>query len=183
MKAGSLRVLFAAVLLAVTALAAVGFFTDRVERALQGERAAALAADLVTEQGEPIPEAWLAKARSLGLTTSRQVGFPSVLFLQGQPRLVQVKAVDAGYPLRGRLRIERPDGTESGEPPRPGEAVVEARIARWLGEQTAVPLGRVKLHLAGRLLEEPDVGANLFRLAPRLLINRADLNASGLLGP
>ncbi len=183
MKTGSLRILFAAVLLAVTALAAVGFFADRVERALQGERAAALAADLVAEQGEPIPQAWIARAQSLGLATSRQVTFPSVLFLQGQPRLVQVKAVDASYPLRGRLRVGRPDGSESGEPPRPGEAVVEARIARWLGEQTEVPLGRLKLRLAGRLLEEPDVGASLFRLAPRLLINRADVDASGLLGP
>ena len=180
---GGLHVLFAAVLLAVTALAAVGFFADRVERALQGERAAALAADLVAEQGEPIPEAWVERARALGLATSRQVTFPSVLFLQGRPRLVQVKAVDDAYPLRGRLRIAAPDGSIVSQPPRPGEAVVEPRLARWLGEATQVPLGRVRLKRAGRLLEEPDVGASLFRLAPRLLIHRADPEASGLLGP
>ena len=111
-----LRLLFAAVLIAVAALSSVAFFADRVERALVLQGAALMAADLVVQQGTPIPEEWRAKADALGLAQARMVSFPSVVLANERPLLVQVKAVESPYPLRGRLQVKTPGG-ETGRPP------------------------------------------------------------------
>jgi len=184
MRSGGLRVLFLAVTLAVMALAAVGFFADRVQQALSAERAAAIAADLVVEQGEPIPAEWIERAQQLGLQSSREMSFPSVLFLGEQPQLVRIKAVESNYPLRGRLEIVTAQGEPTGAPPGPGEAVAGARLLRLLADaQATVGLGSLQLRLVGRLVDEPDLGASLFQLAPRLLVSWQDAQHSGLLGP
>lgn len=184
MRSGGLRVLFLAVTLAVTALAAVGFFADRVQQALSAERAAAIAADLVVEQGEPIPAKWIEQAERLGLRTSRMLGFPSVLFIGERPQLVRIKAVEQDYPLRGRLEIIGRGEQSIATPPGEGQAVAGARLLDLLGEgQTTIELGRRQLQLIGRLVDEPDPGASLFQLAPRVLVSWQDAQGSGLLGP
>ncbi len=114
MRRNSLRILILAVMFAVTALSAVGFFADRVGRVLSVEGAAAIAADLVIEQVGPIPSAWLEEARRLKLQTSRMVRFPSVLFFGDRPQLVQIKAVDTNYPLRGHCGYVFPPVRVSG---------------------------------------------------------------------
>jgi putative ABC transport system permease protein len=105
-----LRLLFLAVLVAVAALTSVAFFADRVERALERQGASLLAADLVVEHGEAFPSDWLDEARRRGLETARSVTFPSVILSGEQPLLVQIKAVEPPYPLRGRLRVDTPAG-------------------------------------------------------------------------
>ncbi len=182
--ATGLWVLVLAVTLATTALSAVAFFAERMHKALSSESAAALAADLVVEQGKPIPSAWLDQAVERGLQTARVLAFPSVLFVAEQPQLVRVKAVEPGYPLRGRLAIENRAGEVSQMPPGEGEAVAEPRLARLLGsDRDAIQLGHRELQLSGRLVEEPDPSASLFQLAPRLLVSWVDAQQSGLLGP
>ncbi|MGB5614150.1 MAG: FtsX-like permease family protein [Sedimenticolaceae bacterium] len=180
-----LRLLLAAVLVAVAALTSVAFFADRVERALVLQGAALMAADLVVEQGGEIPQDWLAQAEHLGLRSARTVTFPSVVIAAGRPLLVQVKAVESPYPLRGHLRVETPAG-EVGQVPADGEAWLEGRLRDRLGAQigeTDIRLGEVGLRAAGVLLDEPDRGGNLFQLAPRLMISYRDASRSGLLGP
>ncbi len=181
-----LGLLFWALVIAVTALSSVAFFTDRVEQALYREGASALAADLVLQQGQPIPSDWITRATEQGLQHSQQVTFPSVIFAQGKPHLVQVKAVDAAYPLRGELQIQRRHGTDALAPV-PGQASADAALLRALGaspdDPVTFPLGSRSLQLNGRLIKVPDASLNLFQLAPRLLVHRQDAAASGLLGP
>ena len=177
-----LRLLLWSLVVAVTALSSVGFFAERVQRALLDEGASVLAADLVVEQGRPIPEAWLQQAESLELQTSLLVSFPSVLFLAERPQLVQVKAVQDNYPLRGRLQIATAGG-ELGTPPGRGQVAVAAKLARLLQGADRLDIGEAELRLVGRVLAEPDVGGNLFALAPRVLINWQDTGRSALLGP
>jgi putative ABC transport system permease protein len=180
-----LRLLAAAVLVAVAALTSVVFFADRVERALALQGAALLAADLVLEQGEPVPQDWLDQAAGMGLRSARTVTFPSVIIANDRPVLVQAKAVEAPYPLRGRLRVETAQGA-SGAVPAPGEAWLEGRLRDRLQARigaTALAFGELQLLAAGLLIDEPDRGGNLFQLAPRLMVNYADAEASGLLGP
>lgn len=183
MRQRSLRILLWAVMLAVTALSAVGFFAERVAKALSAEGSAAIAADLVLEQGEPIPASWVERARKEGLSTSRILTFPSVLFINEAPQLVQIKAVEPNFPLRGRLRI-RNAGSESTRPPADGQAAIEARLERLFAQdEQTVAVGRLRLQIIGILSEEPDLGASLFQLAPRVLISWSDAQRSGLLGP
>lgn len=181
-----LRLLAAAVLVAVAALSSVAFFADRVERALVLQGASLLAADLVVEHGEALPAEWRSQAAELGLRSARSVTFPSVILAGDRPLLVQVKAVEPPYPLRGQLQVQAPDGALVGHPPAPGQAWLEGRLRDRLGAETGVsrvPLGELELQAAGLLIDEPDRGGNLFQLAPRLMIAYQDAGRSGLLGP
>jgi putative ABC transport system permease protein len=179
-----LRLLFVAVLVAVSALSSVAFFADRVERALALQGAALMAADLVVEQGGDIPDAWREQAEALGLRHARIVMFPSVVLANERPLLVQVKAVESPYPLRGQLQVQTPQGPLSRMPDE-GQAWLENRLRDRL-EITigsgSLQLGELTLDAAGLLVDEPDRGGNLFQLAPRLMINYRDAERSGLLG-
>lgn len=102
LRAGELNVLVAAIVLAVAATTAVGFFTDRVGRAIRQQASVVLAADLVIRSPAPIRPDFLAEARARGLATAEAVSFPSVVLTQtDQSSLATIEAVSAGYPLRG----------------------------------------------------------------------------------
>ena len=177
-----LGLLFGSLGVAIAALCAVAFFADRVEQSLYQQGAAALAADLVVQQGQPIPADWVTEAERQGLRHSQQTTFPSVIFAQGKPQLVQVKAVDLSYPLRGQLRVRQDDAVRT-QAPVPGTVYVDPALSRVLADDSTIPFGTHTLTIAGTLLEVPDASANLFQLAPRVLVNHQDAEASGLLGP
>lgn len=185
-RSGELRVLAAALSVAVASVSAVGFFTDRVRQAMEHQAGELLAADLVIESGEPVPAQWRQQAVSLGLETSRTVSFRSVVMAGDRIQLAEVKAVDSAYPLRGELRIaDRPFGSDrsvSGAP-EPGRAWAEPRLFQALGVQpgSAVNLGESELRMDGVVAFEPDRGGELFSIAPRLMMNIDDLPDTGLL--
>ena len=104
-RAGELRILALSLTVAVASVTAVAFFTDRIERAMQDQAAELLGADLVLAASSPIRKKLLEKAVREGLRTAITVDFPSVVLAGDETVLVQVKAVDPGYPLRGALKI------------------------------------------------------------------------------
>ena len=180
-----LRLLMLAAAVAVAAMTTVGLFADRVDRSLNRQGAALIAADLAVEQGRAIPQAWIDQAHALGLRTSRIVRFPSVIVSGEQLILTQVKAVDEHYPLRGELVVNTPQGVVR-RGPEIGAAFIAPSLQARIGTQSghdALPLGKVRVTAAGVIETEPDRGGNLFQLAPRLMTHRADAEASGLLGP
>ncbi len=187
-RSGELSLLSLALVLAVAAVTAVGFFTDRVDQALRDQGTELLAADLVVESGTALDPALADQARRLGLATARTLGFPSVVLGAGAPQLVQVKAVDPGYPLRGRLWVRR-DGAGAAEPvqgpPAPGNLWVEPGLLALLPSQLGaeLALGQSRLRLAGLIQSEPDRGGHLFQIAPRVLLGLDDLPATGLVTP
>ncbi len=187
-RSGELRLLAAALIVAVAAISAVGFFTDRVRLALEQQATEMLAADLVIETSDPPPAEFEEQARQRGLSTAQTLSFPSVVFSGERPQLVQVKAVSAGYPLRGVLRIsqsrfgeERP----SGSGPRSGEVWVEPRLLALLDSTagSTLSLGEAEFPIGRVLRWEPDRGGNLFRLAPRVMLSLSDLEATNLVTP
>ena len=182
----SLLLLFSALIVAVAAMTSVAFFVDRVDRGLVLQGSALMAADMVIEHGEQFPPEWSRQAENAGVRFSRQVSFPSVLFFNDEPLLVQVKAVDQHYPLRGELQIETVDKQLINEPPISGQAYIEQVVRNQIGQQAdniSIPLGQLELQFAGVLQQEPDRGGSLFQLAPRIMISSEDLANSGLLGP
>jgi putative ABC transport system permease protein len=124
-RAGELRLLLVAVMLAVAALTAVGFFADRIKGGLQRDAKALLGGDAVVSSDKPTPAAFIAKARELGLQTNGNTGFPTMARATdaqgGASKLVALKAVQPGYPLRGTLKVAQgPEAAEenaSGIPP------------------------------------------------------------------
>jgi putative ABC transport system permease protein len=182
LRSGELRALLLSVGLAVTALTAVAFFTDRVGRGLERQGAHLLAADLVFEHGEALAVPLAEEAQQRGLSVARTLEFPSVIFDQDRPVLVQVKVVGPGYPLRGQLELEsRP----AQGPPETGSTWVEPRLLTTLDAALGdtLPLGETRLVIDDAIVYEPDRGGDLVRFAPRLIINYEDAANSGLLGP
>jgi putative ABC transport system permease protein len=177
-----------ALILAVGAVTAVSFFTDRVRQAMAIQGGAMLAADLVVDSINPIPASLLAKAQALDLKTARTVLFRSMVTRGEQLQLAEVKAVSSAYPLRGRLAIgeapfDPPQETE--QIPAAGTVWLDARMLQLLKLSPGQPitLGAAELTVAKVLLFEPDRGGDLFHIAPRLMMNLEDLPATGLLSP
>ncbi len=187
-RAGELRLLVTALVIAVASVTSVGFFTDRIERAMQRQATEVLAADLRLDSRRPVDPGFVQQARALGLQTAETVSFPSVVLSNGATQLVQAKAVSQGYPLRGQL-LTRDSATgadrSSGTIPAAGEAWLEDRLLPLLGLKIgdSIKLGQLHFRVTRLISYEPDRASNLFQLAPRVMINRVDLAATGLLGP
>ncbi len=185
LRAGELRLLALALVVAVAAVTAVGFFADRVRQALEGEARQLLGADLVLVSDHPWPASHADAAAGQGLRTARTEVFPSMILAGGQAQLADIKAVTAAYPLRGNLRLApaagAPDAPVTGAPPA-GEAWLEERLVTALGLQVGatVAVGQATFRVAAILTQEPDRGVNFFSVAPRLLMNLDDLPATGL---
>ena len=188
LRSGEPYLLAIALVLTVAAITAVGFFTDRIEQAMHRQGGELIAADLMLDSSAPIPGRYADQARSLGLQTASTFEFPSVVMGDRGPQLVQVKAVDSAYPLRGELRVRRglQEAVEqSAAGPPPGEVWLEPRLVHLLeaAPGDSLGLGEARPRI-GRLIDyEPDRSANLFQLAPRAMINTEDLAATGLVTP
>ena len=183
-----LLILALGVVLAVASLSSVGFFTDRVQRAMSMQSAELLGADLVIASSTEPRETVRQSARQAGLQVTETVSFPSVALYRDTTLLTEVKAVSAGYPLRGQLRLAaQPMGEEFTVQgiPAPGEVWVEPRVLQQLGAAIGdvIQLGERGFTASRVLSYEPDRGGDLFQLAPRVLLNAADLPSTGLITP
>lgn len=191
-RSGELRLLILAVTLAVAALTAVGFFADRLQGGLQRDARQLLGGDAVISSDNPPPPAFEERARALGLQVVHTLGFPTMARASdaqgGAAKLVALKTVEAGYPLRGTLRIstapDTPD-TPTRDIPAPGQAWVDAALLDAIGIQVgdAVLLGDMQLKVGAILVIEPDRGGGFMNFAPRVMLNQADIAATGLIQP
>ena len=186
-RSGDLRLLMLAVTLAVAALTAVGFFADRLKGGLQRDARQLLGGDAVVSSDNPTPEAFVEKARALGLTVAIIMVFPTMARAPdaqgGASKLVGLKVVEQGYPLRGKLRVASQPGAPdrvSDTIPAPGQAWVDAALLDALGLQVggSLLLGDSAFTVAAIIVVEPDRGAGFMNFAPRVMINRADIAAT-----
>jgi len=194
LRAGELRLLMMSVALAVAALTAVGFLADRMQSGLWRDARQLLGGDAVVVSDQRTPDAFVARAHSLGLQTNTNVSFPTMaraLAEQGgASRLVALKAVEPGYPLRGQLRLWPGVGqpTTPGSPPTippVGEVWVDPALLDSLSLQTGqmLGLGERRFRISAVIEREPDRGAGFMTFAPRVMMNVADLASTGLVQP
>ena len=202
-KAGELSVLWSALLIAVTAMTAVAFLTDRVGQAVELRAAESLAADLRVSSARVIPPEYQQLAESAGLATARTTSMPSVVFLAAEEggdkatettdalpssSLASIVAASNAYPLRGKLKTAPrllEDASTVDQGPEPGEAWAASRLLARLGVDAGVDIdvGSKRLKVTRVLAGRPDEGWRFADLAPTLLINEADLAATGLVQP
>lgn len=180
--AGEVRVLAAALVISVASVTSVGFFTDRVGRALAQQANALLGADLVLIADHPLDHAIEQEALRRGLRTARAVSFPSMVLHGERAHLAEVKAVSPAYPLRGELKTASPAGAVAGIPA-PGTVWLDPRLRGQfdIAEGGELAVGSLRLRMAATLIQEPDRIGVMFNIAPRLLMNLADLPATGLI--
>ncbi len=193
LRSGELRLLMVAVTLAVAALTSVGFFADRLQGGLQRDARQLLGGDVVLVSDHAPAPRWARQARAEGLDSALTLGFPTMGRAPdaqgGATRLVALKAVEAGYPLRGQLRLARDARDRVGEPtrgvPAQGQAWVDPSLleALALRRGDTLLLGDSALRITELIALEPDRGTGFMSFAPRVLINASDLPATGLVQP
>ena len=187
-RAGELKVLAAALVIAVASVSGVGFFTDRMARAMEAGATDLLGADLLVQSRVPINPRLEAQAAARGLATAHTVTFRSVVLAGENLQLAEAKFVSSDYPLRGQMKIAdapyAPDRPTDGVPG-PGEVWADARLASLLGVPLGghIKLGNLSLRLAQILAYEPDRGGDMFSIAPRVMANLVDLEATALVQP
>lgn len=188
LRAGELSILLASVVVAVTAMTAVGFFTDRVGAAMKAQASEVLAADLVIRSPSVIQDDFLDRAEARGLRTAELLSFPTAVLAGEQSALASVDAVSEGYPLRGEVLVSSTlfgRTAPAGGIPARGEAWAEPGLLARLGADVGVTirLGEVSLRITRSLAFKPDQNIGFVNLAPGLLMNLADIPASGVIKP
>ncbi|ODS93314.1 MAG: ABC transporter permease [Comamonas sp. SCN 65-56] len=192
LRAGELRLLMLAVLLAVAALSAVGFLADRLQGGLQRDAVQLLGGDVVIASDQATPQAFVDEARRLGLAGVGTLSFPTMARADdaqgGASRLVALKSVAPGYPLRGQVQtaaVPEQPGAPTPDIPAPGQVWVDAPLLGALDVAVgdALWLGDARLTIARIITLEPDRGSGFMSFAPRVLMNAADLPATALVQP
>jgi putative ABC transport system permease protein len=187
-RAGELRILAAALVVAVASVTSVAFVADRVGQALLRDAHQLLGADLVLASDHPWRGELAAEIERRGLERAQATNFISMAFLGEASQLAGVKAVSENYPLRGRLRTAPAPGAPDAaaeQGPRRGTVWLEERLVSALGAPVGarIKLGRSEFEVAAVLTLEPERSANFFNLAPRLIMHAEDVAATGLLLP
>ena len=188
-RSGDAGLLVLALAVAVASASAIGFLVDRVERAMQSQAAELIGGDIQLRDVEAIRPEVLQRAQELGLRTNEWIQFPSVVASQDDFRLSAVKVVQPGWPLKGEPRItDQPYGVEQaadGRIPDPGTVWIDPQLATelQLGPGDSLEVGAVDLRVTQILSFEPDRGGGFYSLQPRVLMNRADLEAAEIIRP
>ena len=202
-RSGELNLLIISVVLAVAALTAVGFFSDRLQAGLWRDARQLLGGDAVVVSDKPTPANFQQKAQALGLKTNATLSFPSMARADdakgGETKLVALKAVSEGYPLRGQMSLLNLQGSDAIKPdlsksypakptrevPQPGQAWVDPALLEVLNLQMgdALWLGDKSFQIAALIEREPDRGAGFMNFAPRVMIHQSDVMATGLIQP
>ncbi|BCB62944.1 ABC transporter permease [Halomonas sp. A020] len=186
LRAADVRALFVALVLAVAASTMIAFFLDRLERGLERQAGQMLGGDLVLEQRDPFSDELRATLKQAGFTLSDQVDLVSMISQGERFQPASLKAVDDVYPHYGVSHVDRGNGVEqiaSGPPP--GEAWADPRLAELveiaIGDR--VQVGQAELTISGIIEREADQSAGFGNFNPRLMLNTADLESTGLVQP
>ena len=200
LAAGDIRILLAALVLAVVAVTSVGFVTDRAERALAIEANKLLGGDAVLRGDAPIAGAAREAASASGLRHAETIELDSMIRIEpagvagegADPpasaaapalKLGELQALGAGYPLRGAFVLEPGgDAVPGAGTPAPGTAWMGRAGADTLGARVGdtVRLGNAAFRLAALVAQEPGAGFDYFDVAPKVFLALPDLAKTGL---
>jgi len=192
-RAGELRFLLVALIVAVAALTSVSFFIDRMRAGLDRDAHQLLGADLLVNADDPVRAEWRQEAARRGLLLADTVTFPSMAQAgEGDDSMAQlssIKAVSNGYPLRGQLTVSRDPEAAAGARgqatravPDPGTVWVDPNLLPALRAKVGdtIVLGNSQFRIAQLIATEPDKGASFANFAPRVMLALGDLKATGL---
>jgi putative ABC transport system permease protein len=180
---GRLLLFISSIVLGIAALVAIKSFGDNLKQQLENEAKALLGSDLEIESRMPIPAHIEKLIDSLGLTTSREVNFASMVqFLPDSgTRLVNVRAVEPAFPFYGMLETY-PD-TAAKNFVASGQALADnALMLQYMsiaGDSIAV--GNKHFELAGSVLQVPGQSGIAATVAPPVFIPYNQVEATGLL--
>ncbi len=186
-RGGELALLLVSLILAVTIVSGVAGFADRLQRGIVGESNKFLAADLVLKTPRALAPQVVSRVPD-SVSQALVVEFRSMIVAGESLQLASIKAVSAGYPLKGELAIsDMPFGDvyNTDAVPVSGEAWLDSRLFPLMGLQVgdSFQLGELTLRATRALVSEPDRGSSFYGMGPRVLINVDDMARSGVVQP
>lgn len=180
-RTGELTLLFIALIVAVACVSAMNNFTGTVKHQLEQSATNMLGADAVFTSKSPIKPEWLQKSRTIGLSQTISLTFPSMVEYQAQLQLAQIKAISTPYPLRGVLKIANnlkdSSGKEMNQAPSPGTAWLEPRLFSILATDIGktINIGAASFKISGVIQDQPGQTGDWFTISPRIIINLEDV--------
>lgn len=181
---GRLNLLLAAIIIATASLAAISMVAGAIHNTIIKQARYSLAADVQVRGSEPIPAKWVSRAEELDVDTAQTVQFRAMIFAGKSSTLASVKAVAKPYPMLGELTVSNmPYGNSYAQTdgPSQGEAWLSPRLFAALGASPGdtIEIGEQRFTASKALVREPDSLQSAFNAAPRVMINRADADATG----
>jgi putative ABC transport system permease protein len=187
-RSGDILTLIIALIISVGTVTSIGLFVDRLQLSFEQQSANLLAADRLIRSDDEIPKKWQNKASELSLLMAEKTSFSTMIFAGDALQLSQLSAVTDSYPLKGAYLVDDTlfgTGKSFTKPPQKGEVWLSSRLASLLnvgiGEQ--VEVGESKLTVAKYLVRDPGSSSSAFALAPRAVMNRADLPSTQVIIP
>lgn len=188
LRSPELRWLLVALIISVASLSSVSYLADRMQRAFNRDAKQLIAADYLIYSDQPLPAIFKEQAISDGLRVAHTVVFPTMASVGAQSKLVSLKAVSEGYPLRGVVNVTKQALDAVGVPqdgiPQAGTAWVDPSLLPALNIHMGdlIVLGQLKLKVAGIITQELDKGVGFLNFAPRVMICADQLDSTGLIG-
>jgi len=191
-RSGEVKILAAALVLAVAVVTAINVFAERLELSLVQQSHRFLAADRVVRSSYPIPESWRQQAQASRIDQAQTVGFSSMVFAGDSNHLAAIKAVSSRYPLRGELVTSlHPFAVDESlldtmhEGPPAGEAWVDSRLLPLLNIELGddIDVGEKRLTVTRVIIREPDRGGGFSLFGARVMMHLDDLAATEVVQP
>ena len=173
------------IILGTAALVSIRTLGDSMRTAIDQESRALLGADLDINTRRAFSDSAEVFLRGLGGTQSRQTSFASMVFFPrtASSRLVQVRAIEGGFPYYGELETTPPGAAKSFRTR--GTALVDDNLMIQHGAEVgdSIRVGLRTLEIEGRLISIPGETAAMSTIGPRVYIPMADLASTALIQP
>lgn len=187
-RRGELSIILLAIILSVSSVLSLSLFSERLKVALVERSSQFIAADSQLRSRKPVDETWIAEAKARGLDTAFQISTSSMAFSESELLLVDVRAVDQNYPLKGQVKLSNipfGEGQATQQSVAAGEVWLDSRAIQTLKVQVGdlVDIGDAQLRVKHILSDIPDAGFSVFNTEPIALMNVADIERSNITGP
>ena len=177
------RVFLGALMLGVAAIGTVGSVAEAMRDGIAGNARLLLGGDVeLRSLYMPTPDDLIDTASQYG-TLSRTMTMRAMLQVDGERRLVALKAVDASWPMVGSAELG--NGGDLAAAIAPGKIVIDPKLAQGLGLEPGamVRIGDADLEVSDALVYEPDRSVSFVTFGPRVLMSLASLETTGLMQP
>jgi putative ABC transport system permease protein len=169
--------------LAVASVVAAFSFRDNLQSSIRTQSKSLLGADLSLDSREAFTADDEALFRSIGGEQSRQIGFSSMAYFSrtGDSRLVQVRAIEGGFPYYGALDSE--PAFSAADFHRGPNALVDENVMLQFDARPGegLKIGEKEFRIAGKLRKIPGETLAFSLISPRVYIPMAYLDQTGLL--
>lgn len=174
--------LWLAVVVASSSVTLVEQLAHTVHQSMLAKSAESLSADLVIRSSRPIEDTWARQAQDDGLNTSANISLTTMAMFNDQFQMVQLKGIEANYPLRGALQTEQQISLNQLQTNQLlADPQLNGLIDLNLGD--SITLGRKEFEVRDWLAGQDVFQATFSQFAPQMILPLSQLDDLGLIGP